>query len=521
MAFTPSSRVYLLDTPLDNTYKNELRFTTREGQYSYFMGRTKHSFEGVTYQRKNDVMRVDAHIDSLWDVNYVMYQNTNFGTKWFYAFITKMEYVSDRATDIFIETDVYQTWFFEFSIEECFVVREHVADDTRGLHLKDENLDIGEYTMVSYQKSGLMTDLAFVIGVSELRPFTGTEPIGLVYNNVYSGLSYVVFDEAHTVSLKSFIHDYDEAGKTDAIAIMFTIPKSFLPAYITYDGFVLEDWNTAPIPRGWYYNGTYANLGGTGEETGGYIPKNQKLRCYPYNFLYVTNNQGQSATYRFEDFQSLSITFWIYGNVSPNGKAVCVPLHYKNSAQENWEYSISLSDFPLCSWNNDVFLYWLAQNKVDMAISFIGGAVALGGGIAAGNPMAAFGGATAIAHEIGQVYKASIQPDQAKGNILGGSFNAALQTQDFYMSRMTIKEEYARRIDKFFDMFGYKVDTVKVPEVHSRQNWNYVQTIDANLKGPIPSDDMAKLKKIFDNGITFWHDPETFLDYSQDNSIIE
>ena len=97
MAFTPNTRAYLLDTPLDNTYKNEILFSSRDAQTNYFMTQKRHEFSGITYQRKNNIMRVEAHIDDLWNVNYVMYQNANFGSKWFYAFINKMEYVSERA----------------------------------------------------------------------------------------------------------------------------------------------------------------------------------------------------------------------------------------------------------------------------------------------------------------------------------------------------------------------------------------------------------------------------------------
>jgi hypothetical protein len=138
MAFTPNTRVYLIDTPLDNKYKNTIHFDDIGDQHSYFFNNKKHEYDNVTYQRKNNSIRVDEHIDNLWDVNYVAYQNGSFNDKWFYAFITRMEYVSDRATDIFIETDVFQTWLFDVEIKESFVVREHVDDDTIGKHLVDE-----------------------------------------------------------------------------------------------------------------------------------------------------------------------------------------------------------------------------------------------------------------------------------------------------------------------------------------------------------------------------------------------
>ena len=88
----------------------------------------------------------------------------------------------------------------------------------------------------------------------------------------------------------------------------------------------------------------------------------------------------------------------------------------------------------------------------------------------------------------------------------------------FSFYKMAIKQEYAKIIDDFFSMYGYKVNEVKIPNVTGRQNWNYVKTIDCNLLGDIPQEDMQKLKDIFNTGVTFWHNPNTFLDYSQSNN---
>lgn len=88
----------------------------------------------------------------------------------------------------------------------------------------------------------------------------------------------------------------------------------------------------------------------------------------------------------------------------------------------------------------------------------------------------------------------------------------------FSFYKMSIKQEYAKIIDDFFSMFGYKVNEVKIPNVTGRQNWNYVKTVDANILGDIPQEDMQKLKDIFNSGVTFWHNPNTFLDYSQSNN---
>ena len=66
-------------------------------------------------------------------------------------------------------------------------------------------------------------------------------------------------------------------------------------------------------------------------------------------------------------------------------------------------------------------------------------------------------------------------------------------------------------------MYGYKVNSLKVPNITGRTNWNYVKTINANILGDIPQEDIQELKTMFDSGVTFWHNPSTFLDYSQSN----
>lgn len=68
-----------------------------------------------------------GHIDDLLEYNYVMYLNENYTNKWFYAFITNMEYVTDFNTKIYISTDVFQTWQFNFTFKQSFIEREMIA----------------------------------------------------------------------------------------------------------------------------------------------------------------------------------------------------------------------------------------------------------------------------------------------------------------------------------------------------------------------------------------------------------
>ena len=84
---------------------------------------------------------------------------------------------------------------------------------------------------------------------------------------------------------------------------------------------------------------------------------------------------------------------------------------------------------------------------------------------------------------------------------------------------MCIKNEYAQIIDEFFTKFGYQVNKTKIPQFKSRKNHNFIQTRDINLTADAPQDDVDELKAIFNNGVTFWHDPNTFGNYAYDNGV--
>ena len=109
---------------------------------------------------------------------------------------------------------------------------------------------------------------------------------------------------------------------------------------------------------------------------------------------------------------------------------------------------------------------------------------------------------------------------QAEGNINSGDVTYSIEETTFTCYQMSIKQEFAQIIDKYFDMFGYKVNSVKVPNITGRTNWNFVKTIECNFEGDIPQMHLQKIKEIFNNGITLWHNPSTMYNYSASNTIV-
>lgn len=90
-----------------------------------------------------------------------------------------------------------------------------------------------------------------------------------------------------------------------------------------------------------------------------------------------------------------------------------------------------------------------------------------------------------------------------------------LNTFVLYVYRPT--DEYKQKLEKIWNMRGYATNVIDYPNLQSKISWNYIQTVKCNIKGTnIDPNDLDKIKRVFDNGITLWHN-KNVGDYSQNN----
>jgi hypothetical protein len=92
-----------------------------------------------------------------------MYKNPDFKDKYYYAYITDIKFINPDMTEIKIKTDVFQTWQFDFIYKECFVEREHVNNDSVGLHTIPEGLETGEFIVNKREKFSGLTRLVYLV----------------------------------------------------------------------------------------------------------------------------------------------------------------------------------------------------------------------------------------------------------------------------------------------------------------------------------------------------------------------
>ena len=138
MYIEPNSNIKIYkNVPLDNSYNHTLFFSSIATQNAYFHGNSgilKYNLTAQSYQRVvKGSMRIAVKADNLYDCNYLAFQNSSFGTKWFYAFITGVEYVNNETSEITFEIDPVQTYFFDVQLKECYVEREHSSSAKAGL----------------------------------------------------------------------------------------------------------------------------------------------------------------------------------------------------------------------------------------------------------------------------------------------------------------------------------------------------------------------------------------------------
>lgn len=509
MYIEPSTNIRLLkDVPLDNTYKHSIYFETPALQRDYFISKQKYNLINYSYQRvKRGVARVGIKADSIYDCNYLMFQNSAYGDKWFYAFINSIEYINDVTSEIQFEIDAIQSWLFNATPDICFVEREHSVTDEIGENIVPENVDTGEYFF--NDNNNLLPNLQ-KLGVIVLVNDTNNSS-GTLLDGVFSGCVAHAFkvDDSNIESLKNFISGYVE--NYDAIVAIYMCPIFNMGGVIDDGGTILSYNSKAEYTR-------VASYQLNSEHTlNGYKPINKKLYTYPYNFFNVSNTNGGNLIIRYEFCNNLIPEFRITGTITPPVQVQLRPLHYKGMTEYNplMTESLTLDNYPQCSFVIDAFKAWFAQQGVPQILDF--GINAVSGLAFNGVQNLAVGGAKTAGSLLSNGYRASIASDIGRGNLNHGSMSCANGEQTFFGGRMSINAQTAKIIDDYFTMYGYATNRMKTPNISSRPHWNYVKTIDATITGSAPADDLRKIESAYNNGITFWKNGNEVGDYSLDN----
>ena len=220
------------------------------------------------------------------------------------------------------------------------------------------------------------------------------------------------------------------------------------------------------------------------------------------------------------------------------------PMYYKNCSTDIFEdEGIPLGKYPTCAWSKDYYTNWLTQNAVNVSTGYKQTAMQTLGGLASGlgaiasastgnvslATMFAMQGistatniGTSVMENMKQQTLAEMQPDSLRGNVNNGDINTAGGTNTFYFYPMSIKQQFARRIDDYFTRYGYAQNQMLVPNIAGRTYYNYIQ-IDKNEElgdGDIPEKYFNEINNIARKGVTIWHNHANIGNFNLSNTIV-
>lgn len=517
----PDTDIYLLaNVECDKSYDNVKYFATKNAQYTYMSSKIVKSFTNQSYGRVNKgTFRLFCKADDVYQCNYLMFQNTAFGNKWFYAFINSIEYVSNNTCEVRFTIDLFQTWFLDCTVGQCFVEREHVNDDSIGAHTLNEDVPTGEMiTAIEEQLTEFSKQYTYGVEIC----ISDTQLSGIanqptwfdkpVLSGIFQGSKIGTTDNSD--DLLTFLNNVISAGYQSTIIQIFTIPKIFAPSGT--DSRVQTTRELPALPT----------------KFGNYTPLNNRLYSSPFVDYVVYAPTGDKMVLHpelFSDYEHRILTF--SGNQSVTPQIMCIPTNYKITGGTNKTEGYTLNygikgSFLYDAYQAEIASYGVGQiggnilkwtprllssaGSASQSISPVIGAEKL----TYGNVSSALSGVGSIVGTIGDVLKETHDTSELSG-ASGGSVLWSQQILDTFVQVRQVREEYARIADNYFSMFGYKVCRLKVPNIASRPSWNFVKCSTVAITGAIPADAEELIMSVLKKGVTFWK--TTFGNYTANN----
>ena len=563
-----------------NEYSNQVYYTNSNTRDNVFDGYCSNKegvdlYKNIASPNKTSMsFRLETNYKNAMNYNYGVVIEDN---KRYYFFINNITWSSNLITATFnCSVDWWQTYCYNVELKKSFVEREHVSDDTFGKHIIDEGLPIDEYIVQSSEViDGDNDGMYFCISCSDSDNVVSashnsqTSIGGTCRPSKYEQSSMILFSDDLT-TINYYLNHMVSENKIDGIQGLYSVPKKAIPKKIQKQGY---DWDTGEDDI--KYIGVNNDLAEMLEWTlnkpttiDGYTPRNNKCFTYPYCFCNITNNNGNSLYGQFELSNDKSKILFDYYFPVIEGNVSFGYLKSYDGVTKNFDKSIQGQTNIELPFVTNTFSAYMSANQNSIANQYktidrnetmgyvkagVGGVMGaintqvqgatsavtsllsgnIGGVIssAVNTPLQQINNLVNTGMDIAQnklnAYNnrekidASLKDQQSRANLSHGVYtgvgNIICGQIGFKGQLITVTKENIEMIDNYFDMFGYKVNIIKVPQFNSRPSWNYIKTSGVNIVGNIPQIALDTIKAMFDNGTTIWHNINTMYDYSKNN----
>ena len=402
-------------------------FSSRANQIAYYNAHLAKTIDGMSYMRMGDRIKIEATVDEMTNVNFMSFVNRMGGTeREIYCYIEpNWEYINNNTIAISYSVASFQTMMFDLTFKPGQIQREHMSEAdwqdavnrpyiNRHQLLTEEPLPSGKNLEKLIRGSELggrmkiMPDqgsfetidgdcwLILLLANANFDDINGwAEIISSVQSagGYYAEASYLsrVPSVCATIAMpyydtnkgpsdpklktwRNIFTTIEANALTGNIMGLYYVPKYYVDCI--FDNGMNSSSSDAPVN-----SPVVAHMG---YKPDGYTPRNPKLYRYPYSFIRVTSNDGQTKEYACENFtdqsENASPSDFVFATIPIlNGSpAVCLaPYHYKFDTDNNGNYlggsgtswlgglnleeGIVYSDIPHIPYATDGYVAYLAS----------------------------------------------------------------------------------------------------------------------------------------------------------------
>lgn len=486
---------------LDREHKNVLRYG--QSEMLDLLQSTEHyvtSSNNFSFIRNINKIRTNFNYNVCLSSNYVAFSNPDYSDMYFFAWIDKVNYISNACTEIEVTIDTFTTWWNFITLQKCYVIREHPENDVYGANNLTESIAVDDYiAQSSYTLSAKANKICFLFSEARKSDSTVENPHYVSPWEAYNEIGGIPFIKGVPVTLWRVTASVNDVG--------------VLMRY--FNDYVVEG-KANDLVGVFFYNDDKDNEIEISRpaQIGGYTPKYSKTLQYPYVKISFSNNAGSYNELKFENFNNNTAVFKKVSINNYKGQCICYPSGYKN-IEVNTDCGLIIDNYPSIPMTVDSFATYLAQNSTTVALNSFASIAGTMTSVATGNPISAIAGAGGLINSLGNLLSAKSKPDSVVGASSGNLINMALDKFNYLIEIDTCKEDVAKMVDDYFDYYGYLVNTIKTPNVDS-QGHNYVQIGNNSVAvygENVPDNALVEINNCFTRGLTFWNNHDNIGKY--------
>lgn len=385
---------------LDPQNKHIWGFENAAQRETFLESKVLMKIRGCKYWKQGETIKVNCSgatgysFENSYIADYVKIVNRpNTPTeKVFYCFIVDRKYKNLNCTELKLQIDWIQTYYFNADSTPFWAVGGYGVATTdlsilplRGIgseypslakqnlwEWKQNNTNIAFVVYCTIDLQANFTDNSYEFLRYNNNFYEDPFPQGYIVDNVFmSAVPYIIncgTTEINSYALYRLNDDLNASGQLGSVTGIYCMPAELSP--VTCTG--LEA--IKPLPRDYTKQTLTINVPSADSlfSSAGLSVVNPILKGYDYTNIVVSNQTGEEITYKYEDFNGtpqFKVTCSFAGGYPC---LICYPVNYKfgQNAQEEL-FAMKQTNAPNCTMNSDQYAIWQAQNRnsIDAAIA--------------------------------------------------------------------------------------------------------------------------------------------------------